>query len=322
MLNQNKSLRLLITGANGFVGRPLCTVAHKVGYAVKAVTRKPSRFDDGVENIAISDFDQEARWLEAFNDVDIVVHLAARVHVMKESAIDVLSAYRLVNVEGTLRLARYAATAGVRRFIYLSSIKVNGETTNKDRPFSADDKPDPKDPYGVSKMEAEQVLLSLSEQTGMEVSIIRPPLVYGPGVGANFSAMMRWIAYRFPLPLGLMTNQRSMVALDNLIDLVLICAENPAAKGQVFLVSDGQDVSVAELLKKLARLLDVPSYLIPVPVKFLRCMATIMGKKNIADRLCDSLQVDIGKTREVLGWTPPITLDQGLKKTANWFLHK
>ena len=322
MINQSVSLRLLITGANGFVGRPLCLAAHKAGYLVKAVTRKPHRFDDGIENIVISNFDQESQWIKAMHDVDIVVHLAARVHVMKESATDALSAYRSVNVEGTLWLARYAVAAGVRRFIYLSSIKVNGESTQKDHPFFADDAPAPEDPYGISKMEAEQALFRFSAQTGMEVSVIRPPLVYGPGVGANFAAMLRWTMYRLPLPLGALTNQRSMVALDNLLDLILICAEHPAAKGQVFLVSDGQDVSVTELLKKVALMLGVPSYLIPVPDKFLRWMASILGKKNMADRLCDSLQVDIGKTREVLGWSPPLTLNQGLKKTTDWFLHR
>ena len=322
MINPSKPLRMLITGANGFVGKPLCSAAHKAGYLVTAVTRKPARFGDGVENMVVSDFNQEVLWSEAMQDVDVVVHLAARVHVMKESVKDALSAYRLINVDGTLRLASYAAVAGVRRFIYLSSVKVNGESTRKNRPFFADDAPAPEDPYGISKMEAEDALFRFSAKTGMEVTIIRPPLVYGPNVGANFASMMRWITYRWPLPLGAMTNQRSMVALDNLLDLILTCTEHPIAKGQVFLVSDGQDVSVTELLKKLAQMLNVPSHLIPVPVEYLRCIATIFGKKKIADRLCNSLQVDIGKTRQLLGWTPPMSLDQGLKKTANWFLHQ
>ena len=320
MISPNALPKLLVTGANGFVGRALCNAAQQEGYLVKAVSRRPHAFAEGVVNVVIPDYNQEADWVEVFKNVDVVVHLAARVHEMRESLNDDLSAYRSVNVDGTLRMAQYAASAGVHRFIFLSSIKVNGESTEDSRPFAFDDAPAPEDPYGVSKLEAEQALQALSQKTGMEVTIIRPPLVYGPGVGANFAAMMRWLSYRLPLPLGAIPNLRSMVALENLLDLILVCANHPAAKGQVFLVSDGQDISVTNLLQKIAAIMGNSCVLIPVPPPLLRWVATIMGRKNVAKRLCDSLQVDIGKTCKTLDWSPPISMDEGLRKTVNWYL--
>jgi UDP-glucose 4-epimerase len=244
------------------------------------------------------------------------MHCAARVHVMAESVADPLAEFRRVNVQGTLNLARQAAAAGVRRFVFVSSIKVNGEATQLGRPFMADDAPAPLDAYGVSKMEAEQGLLETARQTGMEVVIIRPPLVYGPGVKANFAAMMRWLRCGVPLPLGAIHNQRSLVALDNLVDLIVTCLTHPAAANQTFLVSDGEDVSTTELLRRMGQALGRPARLIPVPVSWLKLAATLVGKPDVAQRLCGSLQVDIEKTRRLLVWTPPISLDEGLRRAA------
>jgi nucleoside-diphosphate-sugar epimerase len=244
---------------------------------------------------------------------------------MKESSLDVLAtlaAYRAVNVEMTLNLARQAALAGVQRFIYLSSIKVNGERTEPGKPFKPDDVPAPEDPYGVSKMEAELALLTLSKETGMEVVIIRPPLIYGPGVGANFMTMMRWVAHRVPLPLGAIHNQRSMLALGNLVNFIATCIEHPKAVGQVFLVSDGQDISVTQLLHKLAYALKVKLFLLPLPHSLIQLLAAALGKGAVAQRLCDNLQLDITKTKALLGWSPPLSLDAGLQITADWYLKK
>lgn len=248
--------------------------------------------------------------------VGALVHCAARVHVMQDDAADPLEAYRLVNVEGTLNLARQAATAGVRRFVFVSSIKVNGEASLSGQPFTADDVPTPLDPYGVSKLEAEQGLRELEAQTGMDVVIVRPPLVYGPGVRANFASMMRWVARGVPLPLGAIHNFRSMVALDNLVDLLVTCLKHPAAAGQTFLASDGEDVSTPELLRRSAQAMGKTAFLLPVPTFLLESGAALLGKRDVAQRLCGSLQVDIEKTRRLLGWKPPLTLNQGLKKAV------
>jgi UDP-glucose 4-epimerase len=235
---------------------------------------------------------------------------------MADKAADPLEEFRRVNVQGTLNLARQAAAAGVRRFVFISSIKVNGEATQLGRSFTADDAPAPLDAYGVSKMEAEQGLRELAAQTGMEVIIIRPPLVYGPGVKANFAAMMRWLQRGVPLPLGAIHNQRSLVALDNLVDLIVTCHTHPAAANQTFLVSDGEDVSTSELLRRMGQALDRPARLLPVPQSWLKLAAAMVGKSDVAQRLCGSLQVDISKTRQLLSWTPPLSLDQGLKRAA------
>ena len=241
---------------------------------------------------------------------------------MTEQATDPLLEFRHINVDGTLNLARQAAEAGTRRFVFLSSIKVNGERTNPGRPFTADQQPEPGDPYGVSKMEAEIALRELAKKTGMEVVIIRPPLVYGPGVKANFLEMMRWLSRGVPLPLGAVTqNKRSLVALGNLVDLVETCIEHPAAANQTFLVSDGEILSTADLLQRLGIALGCPARLIPVPVGLLKLGAALLGRSAVAQRLCGSLEVDIGKTRELLGWSPPLSVDEGLRRTAEYWLN-
>lgn len=240
----------------------------------------------------------------------------ARVHVMDETAADPLEEFRRINVQGTPALARQAAVAGVQRFVFGSSIKVNGEMTALGKPFMADDAPAPVDAYGVSKMEAEQALRTLESESGMQVVIVRPPLVYGKGIKANFATMMRWLARGIPLPLGAIHNRRGLVALDNLVDLIVTCVRHPQAAGQTFPVSDGQDPSTTELLQRMGRAMGRPTRLIPLPAVCLTLGASLLGKRDVAPRLCGSLQVDIGKTRRLLGWTPPLTLDQGLQKAA------
>ena len=259
-------------------------------------------------------------WGQALQGVDAVVHCAARVHVMQDDATDPLQAYREVNVNGTLKLASQAAQAGVRRFVFVSSIKVNGEFTEVGKPFTADDVPAPEDHYGVSKHEAEELLRQNAAETGMEVVIIRPPLVYGPGVKANFESMMRWLARGVPVPLAAVTeNRRSLVALDNLVDLIITCLSHPAAANQTLLVSDGEDLSTAQLLKRTGAAMGHPARLFYVPPALLKLGATVLNKPGIYQRLCGSLQLDIAKTRQLLGWTPPVSVVEGLRRAAEGF---
>jgi nucleoside-diphosphate-sugar epimerase len=239
---------------------------------------------------------------------------------MRENASQPLAEFRRINVEGTLNLARQAIHVGVRRFIFISSIKVNGEGTLPGQPYCADDVPAPVDPYGISKHEAEQELLQVARETGLELVIIRPVLVYGPSVKANFLSMMRWLHRGIPLPLGAIKNQRSLVALDNLVDLIVTCLHHPKAPNQTFLVSDGQDLSTTELLRRMSAELGRPAHLIPVPAPVLRMAVRLLGRADFAERLCGSLQVDISKTRELLGWVPPVSVDEALKQTARHFL--
>jgi nucleoside-diphosphate-sugar epimerase len=243
----------------------------------------------------------------------VVIHTAARAHIMKDEVPDPLAEYRKVNVDGTLNLARQAAEAGVRRFVFISSIKVNGEQTPVNQPFTAEDASAPEDAYGVSKMEAEQGLQALAAETGMEVVIIRPPLVYGPGVKGNFASMIKLVEKGLPLPLGAIHNKRSLVALDNLVGLIITCIDHPAAANQAFLAGDGEDRSTTELLQGVARAMGKPSRLVPVPAGLLMFGATVLGKKAMAQRLLGSLQVDISKARNLLGWQPPLSVEEGLK---------
>lgn len=274
----------------------------------------------GTEGVTIDGLASDTDWSEALKNVEQVVHLAARVHVMNDKSPDPLAEFRRVNVEGTAALARQAAVAGVRCFVFLSSVKVNGEFTEVGKPFTADDVPAPEDPYGVSKLEAEQLLRQIAGETGMEVVIIRPPLVYGPGVKANFESMMRWLARGVPLPLAAVTeNRRSLVVLDNLVDLIVTCLNHPAAANQTFLVSDGEDLSTAQLLKRMGAAMGHPARLFYVPPALLKLGATVLNKPGIYQRLCGSLQLDITKTRQLLGWTPTVSVDEGLRRTAEGF---
>ena len=253
-------------------------------------------------------------WGSALISQDVIIHTAARAHIMKDSVADPLTEYRKVNVDGTLNLARQSAIAGVKRFIFVSSIKVNGEQTAPGQPFQPNDEAKPIDPYGISKWEAERGLQKIAKETGMEVVIIRPPLVYGPGVKGNFANLIKLVRKGLPLPLGAIHNRRSMIALDNLVDLIITCIDHPNAASQVFLASDGQDLSTTQLLQGLAQAMGNPSRLLLMPGALLSLAASVLGKKAVADRLLSSLQVDISKTRDLLSWTPPISVDEGLRR--------
>jgi nucleoside-diphosphate-sugar epimerase len=261
--------------------------------------------------------DLNADWSSALDDQHVVIHTAARAHILKDEVPDPLAEYRKVNVDGTMNLARQAAHAGVRRFVFISSIKVNGEQTRPGVPFSTDDLPAPQDPYGISKHEAEQGLHQLAQESGMEVVIIRPPLVYGPEVKGNFATLVRIVERGVPLPFGAVHNKRSLVAVDNLVDLIITCINHPAAANQVFLAADGEDVSTSELLRGVAKAMGKPARLIPVPAGLLMLAATLVGKKAVAQRLLGSLQVDIGKAREVLGWEPVVSVETALETAVN-----
>lgn len=314
-------INILITSINGFVGRGLAVALQGSDCLIKGTTRGMGSgfpycgyWEDSTQVFATGEIDERTDWGKALDRIDVLVHLAARVHVMDDLADDPLAEYRKVNTAGTLNLARQAVTAGVKRFIFISSIKVNGERTG-DRgevAFSEDEVPCPQDAYAVSKWEAEQGLMTIAEETGLEVVIIRPPLVYGPGVKANFRLLMKWVRRGVPLPLGAVHNKRSFVALDNLVSFIICCMDHPRAANEVFLISDGEDVSTTELLQKIARALGKRSFLLPVPVGLMTFVASLLGKRNVADRLFGSLQVDNSKARDLLGWTPVVSMDEGL----------
>ncbi len=311
-----------MTGASGFIGGAvLCRLNREGAVAARGTVRRhPLNIPASIELAVVGDLGPQTNWTHALEGVDAVVHTAARVHVMRESALDPLAEFRRVNVSGTLALARQAAAAGVSRFVFISSVKVNGEGTVPGRPYTATDGPAPVDPYGVSKLEAEQGLFEVTGETQMRVSIIRPVLVYGPGVKGNFLTLMRWVHKGIPLPLGAIHNQRSLVSLENLIDLIVTCLDHPAAPGRVFMVSDGEDLSTTALIRRVAAALGRPARLVPVPAAGLLALARVLGKGDVAQRLCGSLQVDINSTRELLGWSPPVSVDHALKETTRHFL--
>ncbi len=313
------SKKILLTGSTGFVGEVVYSILQRQGEYVRVVLRPGSFFTEGADVVAVKTIDGDTDWEEALSFVDVVIHLAARVHIMDDTARDPLIEYRKVNVDGTLNLARHAAAEGVKRFIFLSSIKVNGEYTNTGKPFTEADVPNPQDAYSISKSEAEKGLMLIAQQTGMEVVVIRPPLVYGAGVKANFASMMRMVKRCIPLPLGAIHNKRSFVYIDNLVSLIVKCIDHPRAANQIFLVSDGSDLSTTELLRACASALSVKSRLVPIPQKLIEFFATLIGKKEVAQRLCGNLQVDISKARTLLDWTPPVTVKEALKLTAIGF---
>jgi len=310
--------RVLITGATGFIGRSL--VAQLIDsrrFSIRAAVRRESReWPDSVERVVLGDLAPDSDWRMALLDLDVVVHLAGRAHVMREEAIDPLAEFRRVNVECTLNLAKQAAaTASVRRFVFMSSVGVNG-TATASVPFSEWDNPSPQEAYAVSKYEAETALKLLAAQTGLEVGIIRPPLVYGPDAPGNFGRLCRLVRRGLPLPFGAIHNRRSLVALGNLVDFIVTCMEHPSAANETFLVSDGDDLSTTDLVCRLAHAMGHRARLVPVPASALMAGATLLGKRELAQRLLGSLQVDISKARRVLGWVPPISVDEGMRRVT------
>lgn len=302
---------ILVTGASGFVGRHLCRDLDNRQIAFRPAARSSSQ-----GHFAVGTIDPTTDWSAALAGIRIVVHLAARVHVMNETQADPLASFRAMNVEATINLARQAAHAGATRFVFVSSIKVNGEHTLPGQHFSANDAPAPQDPYGISKAEAEKALLELGKETGMEIAIIRPPLIYGKGVGANFHLLQRWAGSGIPSPFGMCRNRRSLVFVGNLIDLIIRACEHPSAANQIFLASDGNDLSTQELFSLLARAQGRAGVNIPVPEWILRSTAQCLGKKKYTDRLLNSLQLDIAKTRDLLSWDPPFSVEAGIRATV------
>ena len=306
---------ILLTGASGFVGKAILKIAQHRLIKIRPVYRSMDLAKGHPEAVVVSGLNSATDWSQALQGVDVVVHAAARAHVMREVALDPLAEYRRVNVEGTVRLARQAAVAGVSRFVFISSIKVNGETTTPGHPITAYDTPAPEDIYGKSKAEAEAQLKQVAQETGMEVTIIRPPLIYGLGVKGNFASLISWMRRGLPLPLGAVThNYRSLAGLDNLVDLIFVCTSHPKAANQTFLVSDGEDLSTVELLRKISTASGQPNRLIWVPLLLIYLIAGLVGKKVIAQRLLGSLQVDINKTCELLDWKPSVSVDEGLRR--------
>ena len=307
-------MNCLITGASGFVGKSLCGALSVRGLFVRVALRSPSALFGQFEGVVVGAIDADTRWSEALEGIGTVVHLAARVHVMSEVSPDPLVEFRRVNVSGTENLAHHAAAAGVKRFVFISSVKVNGEFTAAKHAFTETDTPTPQDAYGQSKHEAEQGLRQIAAETGMEVVIVRPPLVYGPGVKANFAALMRAVQKGWPLPLGAIHNQRSLIALDNLVDFIITCITHPKAANQTFLISDGQDLSTTELVRGMAQAAGVPARLLPVPVWALAWAGRLAGKGDAIQRLCANLQIDSSKARDLLGWEPKVSVQEGLRR--------
>jgi len=312
--------KVLLTGATGFVGRAIADELLCRNFSVVAAVRTFSTaLPERLNQVLVGDMLADTQWQSALQDVEVVIHSAARVHIMNEMVSDSLSEFRKVNVDGTLNLARQALKAGVKRFVFISSIKVNGESSKQGEPFKASDIINVTDPYALSKYEAEQGLLDLTRNTSMEVVIIRSPLVYGPGVKANFFTLLKWVRKGIPLPFGAVYNQRSFVAITNLVDFILLCMSHSKASNEVFLISDGKDLSTTALLQKISQAFGRNLLLIPVPVWMMSLFAGMLGKKSVADRLFTSLQVDCSKAVDLLEWKPKVTMDEELKRIADVF---
>jgi len=314
-------MNLLVTGANGFIGYKLCEKVLNIGWHVRGTVR-PSTYRNNlpfdVDVVPIEEIGPLTDWSKVMSDVDTVVHLAARVHEINDIAADVSDAYRSVNVAGTERLARMAVASGIRRFIYLSTVKVNGE--ERSSPYTEKDNPKPIDPYGISKWESEKRLHEIINHTELEVVILRPPMVYGPGVKANFLRLLNVVERGIPLPLARIKNHKSLIYLENLLDAIVTCINHPKAAGQTFLVSDGEDVSTPELIRRISAALGRPARLFPFPSVILKLAGIITGKSDATDRLLGSLTVDCSKIHRELGWQAPFSVNQGLGETAKWYI--
>jgi Nucleoside-diphosphate-sugar epimerases len=313
-------MKVLVTGATGFVGRVVCSTLLKHGCFVRGTylqSESPAILPEGVEPVLVQPLGGETPWEESLLGIDVVIHLAARVHIMDDSSANPLADFRRVNVAGTAGLAREAASAGVKRFVFVSSIKVNGEESVFQ--YTQSSPASPTDPYGVSKWEAEQELRGIEVETGMGVVVVRPTLVYGPGVKANFLNLMKVVSRGVPLPLGSIANRRSFIYVENLADALVTCAVHPTAAGKTFLVSDGEDISTPELIRLTAVALGVPTRLIPFPVWAITLAGRMLGKSGAVNRLTGSLAVDYSGIKTELGWKPPFSMEEGLRETARWF---
>ncbi len=320
MLKNDRTQCIAVTGADGFVGSVLCRCLQTNGHVVQPIVRDDAcatRFNAiGLKTNPpwiVGDIGPNTQWSSILADVDVVIHLAARVHVMDETEIDPLAAFREVNTEGTRRLAEESAKMDVSRLVFVSTIKVNGESTTGRRPLSPEDSACPQDPYGVSKWEAEQALDKVAGETGLGVVVVRPPLVHGPGVGGNMGRLLSVVTKGIPLPLAAVQNRRSFVGVENLADALMVCANHPAAPGGVFTVSDGEHISTAELIRRIASGLERPARLWPCPLFLLVMVARLLGKSDAMDRLVGSLEVDDSRLRQDLGWSPPVSMREGVR---------
>jgi nucleoside-diphosphate-sugar epimerase len=308
---------VLVTGATGFVGKALCTALERDGTAFRRALRKSN--GPAGDDVVVGDIGPDTVWRAATRGVVAVVHLAARTHVMRDKSPDPLAEYRRINVAGTRRLAEAAAAAGVARFVFMSSVKVNGERT-AEQPFRESDEPRPEDAYGVTKLEAERELAEIAAKSGMGVTVIRPPLVYGPGVKGNFLALMRAVSRGAPLPLASLDNRRSLVYIENLVSAVIACLEDSRAVGETYLLSDGEDLSLPEMVRRLGAALGAPPRLFRFPPALLRLAGAVSGRREQVARLTDSLRIDSARIRRSLGWTPPFSVEEGFARTAHWFV--
>ena len=306
-------MKLLITGADGYIGSELSRCLEELeNYSLIKLSRTPSL----LKNLILSpELSTNGDWERVLADVSVIVHLAGRAHILNDNVLNPLTEFRRVNVEGTLNLAKQAIKQGVKRFVYISSIGVNGN--NNKQPFIELDTPNPQEPYAISKLEAERGLLALAKESSLEVVIIRPPLVYGSNAPGNFGSLVKWANKRIPLPFGAIRNQRSFIALDNLVSFIIHCIDHPKAANEVFLISDGEDVSTTQLLKKVTKSFGKRAFLLPIPVSWMTFSAKMIGKADVANRLFGSLQVDSSKARDLLSWKPVVTMDEQLKKIAD-----